>query len=147
MLVLLQIHTFSAKRDSFYPESQPLFRAGFLPEFDFTTGADHSLPWNLRTRNGSEKTRDSAVVEGITRRSSDLSVGRDRSPWNREDHSSERRVAYLMRARTIARNRALRLAGNSRWGLALCHLDAGAPICGQPSNSSGLIEFATVTHF
>ena len=121
MLVLFQIHTPAAKRDSFHLEPQSLFCSGFLPQFDFTTGADYSLPWKLRRWRSSEQTSDGAVVPRIARGRRHLSVRGHRSLRNRKDHSSERCVAGPLGTGAVARDRTLRFAGNGPRGLALPH--------------------------
>ena len=133
MLVLFQIDPPAAFGAAFDLQPQSLFRAGFLPQFDCTTGADHSLPGKLRCWRGPEKTSDGSVIERIARRGRDLSVRGDRALRNRKNHSPERCIARGVGPGAIARDRALGFAGNIPRGLALPHWFAESPRSGLGS--------------
>lgn len=90
----------SAKSNAFHLQQQPLFRGSFKTNFDFATGAYHPLPRQPVWRFRSEQPRHRAMIQRISRRCGNLPVRRDLAFWNGKNHSTEGRIAQLVRPRT-----------------------------------------------
>src|SRR4051794_4299239 len=97
MLVQTQIHLLARESDALEFQAKALFRTSLEGQLNFTTGAEHTVPWKEVGRICAQQSGDRTMVHGVTCRGSHLAVSGNLSLGNGQYDLAEPGVPYLIR--------------------------------------------------